>query len=232
MYKLPKTAVGAWDHFAGDRHLPRVIDLPCPHCHRPFVTFTTAQRWNNHSSFESASATCPGCKKDVHFWLLVRGKANTSESVKDVTDIYIDPDPIPAQEYDERIDQVSANFGVIYRQAIQAEMLGLDALVGIGYRKAIEFLLKDWIIHDHPDERDKIAKMNLADCVKKYIDDPSLKNGFERAVWLGNDETHYERTWQDKDIDDLKRLLHASLYKMACEIELKSLDETMPYKGK
>jgi hypothetical protein len=29
----------------------------------------------------------------------------------------------------------------------------------------------------------------------------------QRAVWLGNDETHYERRWEDKDIDDLKRLI-------------------------
>ena len=29
----------------------------------------------------------------------------------------------------------------------------------------------------------------------------------KRAVWLGNDETHYVRKWEDKDISDLKRLI-------------------------
>ena len=28
-----------------------------------------------------------------------------------------------------------------------------------------------------------------------------------RAAWLGNDEVHYVRKWQDKDIEDLKRLI-------------------------
>ncbi len=28
----------------------------------------------------------------------------------------------------------------------------------------------------------------------------------ERAIWLGNDETHYERRWMGKDLQDLKVL--------------------------
>ncbi len=27
------------------------------------------------------------------------------------------------------------------------------------------------------------------------------------AAWLGNDETHYERRWVDKDVEDLRRLI-------------------------
>ncbi len=29
----------------------------------------------------------------------------------------------------------------------------------------------------------------------------------ERAAWLGNDETHYQRKWTDKDISDLKTVI-------------------------
>jgi hypothetical protein len=162
--------------------------------------------------------------------MLTKGQRDTPEMAKEATDIYMNPDPMSSMGYDKQIDEISPDFGIIYRQTVQAEMSGLDTLVGIGYRKAIEFLLKDWVISENPDERDKIAKMNLMDCVKNYIQDPSLKNGFERIVWLGNDETHYERVWKEKDIDDLKGLLDATLYKLQCEIKLKSLPETMPYK--
>jgi hypothetical protein len=30
----------------------------------------------------------------------------------------------------------------------------------------------------------------------------------ERAVWLGNDEVHYTKKWENKDIDDLKTLIN------------------------
>ena len=232
MYKLPKSAIGNWDRWQDNLYFPRVIDISCPHCRKELVTFTTSERWNNNRFFWFSTSACPACKETVLFWMFIRGPRNNPDSAKEATDIYMDPDPVPTIGYDKRIDEISPKFGIIYRQATQAEMLGLAELVGIGYRKAIEFLLKDWAISEHPDERDKIAKMNLMDCVKNYIQDPSLKNGFARVVWLGNDETHYERVWKDKDIDDLKRLLKASLHKLNCELELKSLPETMPYTKK
>ena len=30
------------------------------------------------------------------------------------------------------------------------------------------------------------------------------------TVWLGNDETHYERRWKDKDLDDLKVMINST----------------------
>ena len=29
----------------------------------------------------------------------------------------------------------------------------------------------------------------------------------QRAAWIGNDETHYVRKWEEKDIEDLKILI-------------------------
>ncbi len=40
-----------------------------------------------------------------------------------------------------------------------------------------------------------------------YVDNENIKQRAKRAVWLGNDETHYVRTWIDKDIKDLKLLI-------------------------
>jgi hypothetical protein len=35
--------------------------------------------------------------------------------------------------------------------------------------------------------------MFLGNVIKEYIHIPKLKELSERAAWLGNDETHYER---------------------------------------
>ena len=38
-----------------------------------------------------------------------------------------------------------------------------------------------------------------------------MKECAKRAAWLGNDETHYTRKWEDKDVKDLKLLVHLTV---------------------
>ena len=54
--------------------------------------------------------------------------------------------------------------------------------------------------------------MALSNCIKEYVDDPRIKSLAEKAVWLGNDETHYIRKHEDKDITDMKRFIDAMVY--------------------
>jgi hypothetical protein len=39
-----------------------------------------------------------------------------------------------------------------------------------------------------------------------------IKEIAKRAAWLGNDETHYVRKWEDKDLKDLKKLISLTLH--------------------
>jgi len=116
--------------------------------------------------------------------------------------------PITAGEIDvpDQIRKLSPSYVKIMEQTAFAEELKLDELVGIGMRKALEFLLKDYIGHKEPDA-DEIRSLPLASCIHKYIDDPRVKSCAQRAAWLGNDETHYVRRWDDKDVRDLKTLI-------------------------
>ena len=52
---------------------------------------------------------------------------------------------------------------------------------------------------------------SLTVCINDYIDDANVKRCAKLAAWLGNDETHYIRRWEDKDIVDLKRLVHLTV---------------------
>ena len=72
-----------------------------------------------------------------------------------------------------------------------AEQLKLDQICGIGYRKALEFLLKDFLIKEHPDKKEEIQKKLLGRCIKEYIENPNLMDVAKRAAWLGNDQAHY-----------------------------------------
>jgi hypothetical protein len=73
-------------------------------------------------------------------------------------------------------------------------------------------LNKDYVIRSHQDKAEEIRKLNLGKCISDYVSDEKVKQVSARAVWLGNDETHYERKWEDKDLNDLKTLIRLTLH--------------------
>lgn len=116
------------------------------------------------------------------------------------------------ENFPDEVLDISPHFDVIYNQAYAAEQMRLGEITGVGYRKALEFLIKDFAGHKYPDQQSKILSTPLASCIKLFIDDPRIKKVAERAVWLGNDETHYLRKWSDKDIHDLKLLIQLTIF--------------------
>lgn len=110
------------------------------------------------------------------------------------------------EDFSEIIRNISATFVEIYNQALSAESANLPQLVGIGIRKALEFLVKDFAVNQHPGKEVEIRKLFIGQCIEEYIQDANVKACAKRAAWLGNDETHYTRKWEDKDINDLKLL--------------------------
>ena len=65
--------------------------------------------------------------------------------------------------------------------------------------------------------------------ITKYIDDSNIKNVAKRAVWLGNDETHYIRKWEDKDLSFLTKLIDLTIHWIEAEELTKTMIEEMPY---
>ncbi len=105
------------------------------------------------------------------------------------------------------------NFIKIYSQAYSAEASDLDEISGMGYRKSLEFLLKDYTIHLNPDKEEQIKKQALSDVIVTYLSNNSFLVKTARAAsWLGNDQTHYVKKWVSKDVSDLKKLILATLH--------------------
>jgi hypothetical protein len=107
----------------------------------------------------------------------------------------------------KNVEKISPRFYRIYKQALEAQVAGLDEIAGPGFRKSLEILVKDFLAHETPTNKDKILATPLGDCIKNLVDYKPLKLCFERAAWLGNDETHYVRKWDQHDIEDLKALI-------------------------
>lgn len=109
--------------------------------------------------------------------------------------------------FNATVKDLSPSYCDIYSQAQHAEKIGLDQICGVGYRKALEHLIKDFCISSNENKKEEIKKKLLGQCITEFISDENIKECAKRAVWIGNDETHYVRKWNDKDIHDLKALI-------------------------
>lgn len=191
----------------GDINL-KLLDVPdnCPRCHKsinPKSIVASSEHSANVAQvvFQCTSHTC----LELFIGTYSRhssGAGYIAFSLRNVA-----PRAPQGQVFPESVHEVSTAFVEIFNQAIAAESHGLTQLVGIGLRKALEFLLKDFAVHQHPDDAEKIRGMLLGACIDEFANDPNVKACAKRAAWLGNDETHYVRKWGDKDIGDLKLLV-------------------------
>ena len=120
--------------------------------------------------------------------------------------------------FSDNVQNLSENFTEIYNQALTSEHYKLKHISGIGYRKALEFLIKDYLISKKPENDEKIKNKFLGKCIKEDVENQNLKDIAERATWLGNDETHYVRVWENKDIEDLKKLIDVAIHWIEMEL--------------
>ncbi|CAG5213414.1 TPA: DUF4145 domain-containing protein [Streptococcus pneumoniae] len=120
----------------------------------------------------------------------------------------------------ENIEKVSPVFVEIYSQATIAEREALDQIAGVGYRKAAEFLIKDYAISKNPSDEGKIKSIMLGQVISTYLNDfPKIQVLAKSVAWIGNDETHYVRRHDGKDIDDLKKFILSATQFIAADYD-------------
>ncbi|MFZ2804528.1 MAG: hypothetical protein WA001_04865 [Patescibacteria group bacterium] len=140
------------------------------------------------------------------------------------------PIEVESKLFSSTINATSPKFQTIWNQSFSAEQSELTEVCGPGYRKALEFLVKDYAKTLHADKIEQIEKCLLSSCITQYIDEPKIQKVAERAAWLGNDETHYVRTWESKDLDDLKKLIDMVVHLIDAKADYDQLLKDMPKK--
>lgn len=133
-----------------------------------------------------------------------------------------------AADFSEAIKSISENYVQVCTEAVAAEQMGLRLAAGPAYRKALEFLIKDYVIALHPTQADLIKAMPLGECIKKLVKNDQISAVAKRAAWLGNDETHYTRKWDGKDLEDLKALIDLTEHWIEMEELTKRVVGEMP----
>ncbi|MCH5461323.1 DUF4145 domain-containing protein [Lactobacillus sp. LC28-10] len=110
--------------------------------------------------------------------------------------------------FDELIADVSPRFKSIYLQTEMAEQKDLSEIDEFGYRKALEFLVKDYLIKYTHETDENIGDLPLGACIKK-LDSKDLEITATIASWIGNDGTHYVQKNPELTISDEKNYLEA-----------------------
>ncbi len=226
MWKISSELAKNWN-FKEKLFVPTNIDIECPNkdCKRSLVNISLT--WNLIDSYTLLSrCTCANCKKDSRFFLLNYPKDGKPESRQD-SQIFLFPKPDSKTTFMEGVAEISESFVTIYSQAQEAEGLALTELVGVGYRKALEFLIKDYLINKSPEKEEEIKKMMLSKCISEFVDNPNIKKCATMAAWLGNDETHYVRTWPEHDLQDLKTLIELTQHWIAMEVITSKYEKEM-----
>lgn len=161
--------------------------------------------WRAYDGFLQIVFRCPRKECQRLFVALYGAERGYAGAVLILRRTYL-MDFVEFEKFPESVSSISSQFEVIYNQSKIADENGLHLIAGPGYRKALEFLVKDYLIRSDPQNEETIKKEQLGAAIKR-IKEKRIEACASRAAWLGNDETHYIRKWEDKDLQDLKNLI-------------------------
>lgn len=208
-------------NYVGDSFIVSVPDK-CPICQSAFDMSHPNQSYYDEvdrcEHFNIFSIyMCPCCRNGFvlkHHMLRDKGPLNM---VRCMEISY--PSAFPAEfenvNVDEQIYMISPRFYEIYKQCLAAKNNGYTELYGMGFRKALETLVKDYAIHIHPEDKEWITtnrSATLHECIKKYFKNSDAKTALMACKWLGNDETHYENHNTVEDLQLFEDLIEDVLY--------------------
>lgn len=196
----------------------------CPNCKKalaPQNLFGIVHEKDNDKKVLSVADYCNGCNTlivsefDIKKQEIIghNGTRSFSDDKYEMIKLnHSSPINFKEREFDKNLSTLSSQFIKIYNQAKKAEELGLDEIAGLGYRKSLEFLVKDYAIYKNTEKEEIIKNTWMSDCIKTYIDNEQIKTLAEKSEWIGNDEAHYVRKQEDRDINDMKRFIDAMTY--------------------
>lgn len=199
------------------------IDTPlkCPHCGRTMSPQHVGQSTSSEStnvSEEGRFSVVFRCSFEDCLKYFVIEYIHDSYAHASMVDYTYRP-PIKVK-LPENIEKVSPVFVEIYSQATVAESEALNQIAGVGYRKAAEFLIKDYVISKNPSDEEHIKSIMLEKVIADYLNDfPKIQVLAKSVAWIGNDETHYVRRHDGKDIQDLKKFILSAAQFIAADYD-------------
>ena len=194
-----------------------IVDTVCPICKAKIFPVYIASSLNTETT-ASVFNYCQNCHETFVTQYKLDPKQPSLNKYNSLHVIYSEPNRFKKESFNKELEELSPKFVEIYNQALAAENACLDEIAGLGYRKALEFLVKDYAISVKPNEKETIKNMNLIKCIKSYIDNQRITELAEKSAWLGNDEAHYVKKHEDYTILDMKQFIQALVYFISMDL--------------
>lgn len=149
---------------------------------------------------------CTSCNSLFSIWSKHKAELNENQEVEwscEIENMY--PFDTYVTCFSDEISELSSEFISIYNQSELAEAQNLDKICGMGYRRALEFLVDAYI--KHKENVNVIPERNLQQKIQNHIDNDAVRVLAEKATWLGNDTVHIENKHPDRTITDMKNFI-------------------------
>lgn len=163
---------------ADNRQVEVIIDRQpdcCPLCdrnHEPtFISATKPEEGKCQIVFRCTNKSC----RSFYIAYYQKDYKPSKQDYEQFNLVNTKPRNLKEIPHDEEIKKLSPKFCNIFQEASFADSEGYKQIAGSGYRKALEFLIKDFCIKKNSDKKTEIKKVRLGTCIKTYINDSEIK---------------------------------------------------------
>lgn len=181
-------------------NVPKVNE--CPHCHKgiaPYVLSITETDLETRTF--AIMAQCPRCSRYFAMAYKLPFGTKVAEPIE-----YVYTNKKINNELPIELNNISKRFIEMYNQSLIAEQNNLDKIAGMGFKKSIDFLIKDYLINFRKKEENKILSLSLEDEIEE-IEDSKIKNLVLSYKWL-NYCDFCNSDFDKEDIEEMKKFIN------------------------
>lgn len=191
------------------------FDLPdiCPWCDKGIAPIPLAKTKAAEGNEFGFIVACPVCK---HLFLSLHAIQRSHMGDLYSERISSPQFQAPPLQIPSEIKQYYPDFYQIYEQASIAEISGLDKICGMAYRKALEILVKQYLIQQSSDDEEDILNESLGRSIGR-IPFEKIQNLAKAISWIGNDQTHLVQKHPDYNVPEMKRFMLALCHLIVAE---------------
>lgn len=188
---------------------PITYSVKCPFCKKDTPAHEIG--FHQEANLKFIIARCLLCNEI----LFIKQESKFDEKMGiyfDNYDLSVYPLPIEEKIFSEEIQSISLNFQNLYNEALKSEQYKLKNICGLAYRRAVEFLIRDFACYLNPEKRDEILNdNNFSNVICNRIPNKAcfydIKEISKRAWWIGSDYAHYNKKYEENDIEDIKKMI-------------------------
>ena len=187
----------------------------CPYCNKAIYPEIKVVNFSNNYNHASCIVSCPACSEEFFI------KFRRDETLITYTYDYYEVLPFPKPQINLPADfqELFPEFYKIYLEAAQAESYNLLEICGMGYRKALEALVKQYATELFPEQAEAIQNEMLMPTIKRFASQKIITLA-TAATWLGNDHAHLVTKHPDYDLNALKSFINVLCQYIQSEKEI------------